>query len=175
MTIPSTAGLGDVPVSTGPTPDTSNLLQRLIQEGLTASGRESNVDPVKFRRLLEVLFQACIVNPSKKQSITHDTIERATYTITILSRQTNTTPEILSPDLYKWALPRLIHAARGFQAIQGAEGLARDVRDAAAGLLALLGRDIVGDQSIAKGLVKVALVNRQMRDFCQGTLAIVPS
>lgn len=154
--------------------DNHHLLQRLIQEGLTASGRETNLDSQKYRRLLEVLCQACLLEPAKNAVITPEVLERASYTLAILSRQTTSAPNSLSPDLYKWVLPRLLHACREYSHVQGAAALAEDLSVAAASIVVLLGKDLSGEQSVAKGLVKGTLVLRHLHDFalCELTLSI---
>jgi hypothetical protein len=125
-----------------------DLLQRLISEGLTPSAADD--DPSKYRKLLEVLFSACVFNQVGKPLVPI-TLEQAGYTLTILSRQTKSRPELLSllpspgePQLpfYKWILPRLIHGASKFAAVEGAEQLTDELCSAAVNVLRVLTRDL---------------------------------
>jgi hypothetical protein len=126
------------------------LLQRLIAEGLTPSGTDRSEDPAKYRKLLEVLFSACILNPIGKP-VTPAVLEQAEYTLTILSRQTAARPELLTllppqgePQipLYKWILPRLIHAASHYYGVMGAEKLVGSLCAAAVQTVQVLSRDL---------------------------------
>jgi hypothetical protein len=153
------------------------LLQRLIKEGLSPSGDDGDIDRNRYRKLLEILFQACVLGPIGR-SFTPSSLEQAGFTLTILSRQTKARPELLSsvpspPEspspLYVWILPRLIHAAVVHEETIGAEVLAEDLSSAAVNVLHVLGRDLSDEKtSFAKGPRRVILALKQMIDFSQG-------
>ena len=153
------------------------LLQKLIKEGLAPSDDRGETDVTRYRKLVEVLFQACILNPVN-QPVTPSSLEQAGYTLTILSRQSIARPELLSclpPStelqipLYKWIIPRLVYAAMRYEEKEGAAGLVEDLSSAALHVLLVLGRDLSDEEtSFAKGPRRVLLALKYMVDFCQG-------
>ena len=167
-----------------PTPglDEQELLQRLIKEGLSPSDHEGDADITRYRNLLEVLFQTCILTPIGR-SPTPASLDQAGYTLTILSRQTTAKPKLLSTlpppadrqiPLYKWITPRLILSAVRYAETEGAEDLVEDLISSAVNVLLVLGRDLSDEQtSFAKGPRRVMLALRHMLGFCQGELEFV--
>ncbi len=157
------------------------LLQRLIKEGLSPAPDAGEADSTQYRKLLEILFQACILTPSSRTP-SPSSLEQAGYTLTILSRQTLARPELLSclphPDepqvpLYKWIIPRLVHAAVRYNEVHGAEGLVEDLISSAVNVLHVLGKDLSDEQtSFAKGPQRVLQTLSHMIEFCQGESSI---
>lgn len=153
----------------------TELLQRLIKEGLSPSGEGGEAECRRYRKLLEVLFQACIISPTNR-SPSPSSLEQAGYTLAILSRQTKARPELLSsvpplPEsqvpLYKWIVPRLISAAVRYEEMEGAESLVEDLITAAVHVLHVLGRDLSDEEtSFAKGPRRVIVVVKRMMQLC---------
>lgn len=121
----------------GPPPSANEqeLLQRLIAEGLALSEQEDDFHPHKYRQLIEVLVQACILGPLKKPDVV-PRLDQAQYTLTILEKQVRVHPDLLlappsagdaSSPLYKWLIPRLIYAAARYRLIDNAATLSRDI------------------------------------------------
>lgn len=154
-----------------------DLLQQLIKEGLTTTVNGGHTDPSRFRKLLEVLFQACILKPAPVSS-TPSLFEQAGFTLAILVRQTSIHPELLSNmpardeaqiPLYKWVLPHLISSVIRWDAMGGAEKLVEDLMDAAVHVMQALASDLVEDQaSFAHGPRRAVLAARGLTDFVQG-------
>ncbi|WWC90663.1 uncharacterized protein L201_005599 [Kwoniella dendrophila CBS 6074] len=101
--------IGDLGTATG-----QELLENLIKEGLTPSGQDA--DPSKYRKLVQVLMQNCVLKPLARN--VPPNIQQVGYTLTILQRQTKEHPSLLymsddqnSTPFYYWLLPRLAQAA----------------------------------------------------------------
>ena len=149
-----------------------DLLQQLIKEGLKSSdGPPSPADVHRYRRLLEVLIEACILLPSSAIP-SQASIEQAGYTLAILHRQISALPSLVneiplfpaqSVPFYKWVLPRLILAASRYS--ESYSELVDDLCLAAANIITLLGKDGADSQSsTSRSLVTL----KHMGDFCQG-------
>lgn len=161
-------------------------LQQLLARGLS---QDSPDNPASYCRLLQVLFEHCILKPlTKTEDASPTTIEQVELTLTILERQTTARPEVLSSSisseagvpLYQWILPRLIYAAVQYEDLQ----VPRDDKDlkaqlgqivenllfAAARMISVLCRDLEGDgtTTYAKGAMKASLALSHLLTFCEG-------
>ena len=152
-----------------------DALKALIAEGLNLSAQLADQDIVRYRRLLGVLFEACILkHPQDIPS--QSTIEQSHLTITILLRQINAQPSLLHhlpppPELpmplYKWLMPRLMTAAAYCVPTSDTNDLFDAFVSAAGRLIALLRKEEVN--SVSDGAVHV--LSRHLTDFCQGELS----
>lgn len=161
-------------------------LQQLLARGLS---QDSPDDPNSYCKLLQVLFEHCILKPISDSAFPSPTItEQVRLTLTILQRQTTARPELLSCSttsadpgvpLYKWVLPRLMYAAYMYEEAKYKRDDAEDGMDLADDLLlavsevvTVLCRDLDNDAgtSYAKGNVKAVLALRTLRSYCESTL-----
>lgn len=162
-------------------------LQQLLARGLS---QDSPDNPASYCRLLQVLFEHCILKPlTKSEEASPTTIEQVDLTLTILQRQTTARPELLScstspqdgEPLYQWILPRLIFAAVRYEDKHAANKGNKDKRVqldqvveslllAAARMINILCRDLEGDgtTTYAKGAMKASLVLSQLLSFSEG-------
>ncbi|WWC71522.1 uncharacterized protein I206_105480 [Kwoniella pini CBS 10737] len=154
--------IGDIGSATG-----QQLLENLIKEGLTPSGQDT--DPSKYRKLIQVLLQNCILKPLSRDIPPN--LQQAEYTLTILQRQTKLHPGIMysvtqqeqSP-FYYWLLPRLAQAA--VHHIE--DSLYDDLVAATVNALKATGRNSSEeDVSWAKGPRRLGMVVRHINSFCQ--------
>ena len=117
-----------------------DLLQRLIQEGLTAKV-DATPDSIKrSRKVLQLLTDSLIFKPSlQTQPATGSQLERAGYALAILRRQISALPALLretsqEPSLgspfYKWLIPRILSAISRFFANESSTNLAIQLLDA---------------------------------------------
>ncbi|WWD02630.1 hypothetical protein V865_000670 [Kwoniella europaea PYCC6329] len=154
--------MGDLGSATG-----QELLENLIKEGLTPSGQDA--DPSKYRKLVQVLLQNCILKPLARN--TPPNIQQASYTLTILQRQTKIHPGLLyttteqdPTPFYYWLLPKLVHAA----AQLGQDALYDDLLTSMVAALVAIGRNLSEDDvSWAKGSRRLGVVIGHMNNFCQ--------
>nr|XP_019011517.1 uncharacterized protein I206_03617 [Kwoniella pini CBS 10737]OCF50298.1 hypothetical protein I206_03617 [Kwoniella pini CBS 10737] len=158
--------IGDIGSATG-----QQLLENLIKEGLTPSGQDT--DPSKYRKLIQVLLQNCILKPLSRDIPPN--LQQAEYTLTILQRQTKLHPGIMysvtqqeqSP-FYYWLLPRLAQAA--VHHIE--DSLYDDLVAATVNALKATGRNSSEeDVSWAKGPRRLGMVVRHINSFCQDVLS----
>ncbi|WVR07528.1 hypothetical protein IAU60_004570 [Kwoniella sp. DSM 27419] len=142
------------------------LLENLIKEGLSPSGQEP--DPSKYRKLVQVLLQNCILKPIARQLVPNQ--QQATYTLSILQRQLDAHPNLLyhSDDgrpFYQWLLPKLLYAA----ATVDDEQLYDDIVAAVRGVFAALARDVQEDDSRwSKGPRRLQVVLGHVLSMCSG-------
>lgn len=161
-------------------------LQLLLARGLS---QDSPDNPASYCRLLQVLFDHCILKPlTKSEDTSPTTVEQVDLTLTILQRQTTARPELLSCSttlvdgvpLYQWILPRLLYAAVRYED-QQIEKIDKDMKGqirqmveslllAAARMINVLCRDLEGDgtTTYAKGVMRASLVLSQLLSFCEG-------
>ena len=162
-------------------------LKQLIDRGLS---QESPDDPTSYCKLLQVLFEHCILKPLKSPNFPSVTIvEQVRLTLTILQRQTTARPELLSCSttsvengvpLYKWIIPRLIYAAGRYEnatyenedATDGMD-LCDELLEAASEVISVLCQDLDNDTgtSYARGSMKATLALRQIKVYCEGELS----
>lgn len=151
-----------------------DLLQQMINEGLNPSSEISPHDEARYRRLLQVLFESCIVKPSHKP-LTTIAVDRATLTIAVMFKLAGPKPSLFSrlPDgedrpvpLFKWIIPRLIDAAARWIEVEEGKELAGKVVEDVVKVIGLMRRDEVGQ--VGDGQVAVLL--RQLQEFCTGEL-----
>ena len=172
--------LSVLPDTTATTQSEQELLQRLIGEGLSSTD-EFALDLSRARKLLEVLFQACILNPIARQQLpTQVGFEQASLTLSILHRQTSARPELLfcllpEPELqvplFQWLIPRIVQAASRFDEVEEAEDLVDKLYEAAVCLLVVLGKDLSdGKTTFMRGPQRVAFTIRSMIAFCEGEI-----
>ena len=157
---------------TEPVSSEQDLLQKLLQQGLTPSAGEYN--STRYHTLVEVLFQQCVLKPASFP-VLPVILEHANLSLSVLRGQVAEHPELLSHSsdngqLYKWILPRLVHAACMYDEVEGASGLSDDLIEAAAGVLRTLSRDLADspENSYAVGPVRVAMLVRQLTVFAKG-------
>ena len=162
-------------------------LQQLLARGLS---QDSPDNPASYCRLLQVLFDHCILKPlTKTEETSPTTIEQVDLTLTILQRQTTARPELLSSPvnvddvtgtpLYQWILPRIIYAAVRYEDQQANKNdkevkgqlsqLVESLLQAAARMISVLCRDLEGDgtTTYAKGVMKASLVLSQLLSFSE--------
>ncbi|WVR00045.1 hypothetical protein IAU59_007187 [Kwoniella sp. CBS 9459] len=141
------------------------LLENLIKEGLTPSGQDT--DPSRYRKLVQVLFENCILKP-----ITRDlprNSQQTHYTLTILQRQTSLHPGLLydlvdGVPFYQWLIPKLVHAAVRARD----EDLYNDITAATTKVLQAIGRDVQDDEtSWAKGSRRTIAVLGHLACACK--------
>ena len=169
----------DIPLK-APDSDDQQLLQQLISEGLAPSTADQDAhDSLRYRKLLQVLFQACIITPALSPDVpSASVVEQAGYTLTILERQLIARSELVlslpSSDqdqipFYKWVIPRLIHAASRLDGRAGCEALVRQLCASVGTVLKTLTRHAEDeDGTFARGVHRAVLVSRQLVTFCQG-------
>ncbi|OCF57218.1 hypothetical protein L486_04674 [Kwoniella mangroviensis CBS 10435] len=158
--------MGDLGSATG-----QELLENLIKEGLTPSGQDA--DPSKYRKLVQVLLQNCILKPIARN--TPPNVQQASYTLTILQRQTKVHPGLLyttteqdPTPFYYWLLPKLVHAA----AQLGQDALYDDLLTSMVAALLAIGRNLSEDDvSWAKGSRRLGVVIGHMNSFSQDILS----
>jgi hypothetical protein len=158
-------------------------LKQLIDRGLS---QESPDDPTSYCKLLQVLFEHCILKPLNSQSFPSPTIvEQVRLTLTILERQTTARPELLSCSttasdtgipLFKWIIPRLIFAAYKYENATYEDEYAEDGMDlcdsllqSASGVISTLCQDLENETgtSYARGSMKATLAVRQIKVYCE--------
>jgi hypothetical protein len=161
-------------------------LKQLIDRGLS---QESPDDPTSYCKLLQVLFEHCILKPLVSPNFPSATIvEQVRLTLTILQRQTTARPELLSCSttsvesgvpLYKWIIPRLIYAAYRYENATYEDELAMDGMDlcdellaAASEVISVLCQDLDNETgtSYARGSMKATLALRKVKEYCEGKL-----
>ena len=151
--------------------DHRDLLQELIAEGLSFSANQTDSDTHRYRRLLTVLFDACILRPSFS-SPSQSSFEQASLTLKILLKQCSSQPGLLcrlpsgdepQTPLFKWVIPRLIDAASRFVELEGGQKLFDDLIDATASVIGLLRKD-----EVKPGDGPVLLVMGQLQQYCRG-------
>ena len=151
-----------------------DLLQQMINEGLNPSSEISPHDEERYRRLLQVLFESCIVKPSHKP-LTPIAVDRASLTIAVMFKLAGPKPSIFSrlPDgddkpvpLFKWIIPRMIDAAARWIEVEGGKELAGKVVIDVVKVMDFMRRDEVGQ--VGDG--QVATLLRQLQSFCSGKL-----
>ncbi|WWD19107.1 hypothetical protein CI109_103565 [Kwoniella shandongensis] len=144
------------------------LLENLIKEGLTPSGHDN--EPSRYRRLVQVLFQNCILKPIERNLPPN--IQQCEYTITILKRQTAIHPNLLLDQIdgdihipfFQWLLPRLVYAALRLED----ENLVDELISSAVNVIYALGKDMSDDDSTwAKGPKRVTVTLGYLNTFCQ--------
>nr|XP_031859926.1 uncharacterized protein CI109_004533 [Kwoniella shandongensis]KAA5526998.1 hypothetical protein CI109_004533 [Kwoniella shandongensis] len=147
------------------------LLENLIKEGLTPSGHDN--EPSRYRRLVQVLFQNCILKPIERNLPPN--IQQCEYTITILKRQTAIHPNLLLDQIdgdihipfFQWLLPRLVYAALRLED----ENLVDELISSAVNVIYALGKDMSDDDSTwAKGPKRVTVTLGYLNTFCQDIL-----
>ncbi|WVW85571.1 hypothetical protein I302_107609 [Kwoniella bestiolae CBS 10118] len=157
--------IGDLGSATG-----QQLLENLIKEGLTPSGQDA--DPSKYRKLVQVLLQNCILKPITRN--TPPNLQQAGYTLTILQRQTKLHPGLLyttnaqdTTPFYHWLLPNLVQAAAQLTE----DALYDDLLHSMVCALEAIGRNLSEeDVSWAKGSRRLGAVIGHMNAFCQAVL-----
>lgn len=159
------------------------VLQELLARGLS---QQTSDDPASYCRLLQVLFEHCILKPLvRSDPVTPAAIEQVDLTLTILQRQTTARPELLSCatngdtelPLYKWILPRLIYAAGRYEELPAQEGqkasghgeVVEGLLLAGARLISVLSQDLEnGDETnYAKGAYKSRVLLEELVTFCE--------
>jgi hypothetical protein len=154
--------------------DHRDILQELIAEGLSFSAEQTDSDTQRYRRLLTVLFDACILRPSFS-SPSQSSFEQASLTLKILLKQCSSQPGLLcrlpsgeepQTPLFKWVIPRLVDAASRFVEIKGGEQLFEDLVNAAVSVIGLLRKD-----EVKPGDGPVLLVLSQLQQYCRGELS----
>ncbi|WVF72846.1 hypothetical protein IAT40_007664 [Kwoniella sp. CBS 6097] len=141
------------------------LLENLIKEGLTPSGQDT--DPSRYRKLVQVLFENCILKPIARGLPRNS--QQTQYTLTILQRQTSLHPGLLydlidGAPFYQWLLPKLIHAAVNAED----ENLYNDIAESTTAVLQAIGRDVQEDESgWAKGPRRSKAVLGHLAAACQ--------
>lgn len=160
------------PAETGQ--DHRDLLQELIAEGLSFSADQTDSDTQRYRRLLTILFDACILRPSFT-SPSQSSFEQVSLTLKILLKQCSSQPGLLSrlpsgdepqTPLFKWVLPRLIDAASRFVETNVGDHLFDDLVDAAVIVIGLLRKD-----DLKPGDGPVLVVLGQLQQYCRGELS----
>lgn len=154
------------------------LLDQVLQESLEY---KANTDVNRQRKLLEVVFNACISKPieSSLGEPTQVILERAQLSLSVLQRQVGTLPEVLlssstanngqSRPLYVWLITRIIIAATHYEEYPSALALVDDLCNAAVFILTVLGRDMSsGESTYMRGPQRVANILRQLRTYGRG-------
>ncbi|OCF42201.1 serine/threonine-protein kinase ATR [Kwoniella heveanensis CBS 569] len=145
------------------------LLENLIKEGLTPSGQDT--DPSRYRKLVQVLFENCILKPISRDVPRNQ--QQTQYTLTILQRQTNLHPGLLHDLLedapfYQWLLPKLIHAAVNAKD----EQLYNEILTSTTIVLHAVGRDVHDDESVwAKGPRRLNAVLSHLAGACKDIIS----
>jgi hypothetical protein len=161
-------------------------LKQLIERGLS---QESPDDPSAYCKLLQVLFEHCILKPLGSANFPSPTIvEQVRLTLTILHRQTTAQPELLSCSttsadgglpLYKWIIPRLIYAAYRYENAVYEDDHAEDgmnlcdsLLEGASGAISILCQDLDNEAatSYARGPMRATLALRQIKSYCESKL-----
>lgn len=157
------------------------LLDQVLREGLSSSDNGSpEAETQRFRKLLVVLFNSCVLKPPDKVQQTE--LERIHLTLSILARQITQRPELLtslpaSPDdlqpqtpFYTWLLSRLVIAAtQTEEAEQRRPDLVDALCKAAVHILRTLAYDVSdGGDAYLRGPVRVAHTMREMVRYVQG-------
>lgn len=159
------------------------LLDQLLKEGLALNDAQStSTDPSKICKLLEVLFQVCILKPASDSiglPLSHVKLERAHLTLSILERQTINRPDLLlsssiAPDggsrpMYAWLITRIIIALSRYEDLPEAPELVPALCRSAVRLLTALGNDLSDHESTyMRGPQRVASVLRELRSYGRG-------
>lgn len=163
-------------------PAEAELLDQLLREGLSIdnAAEESTSNVIaRTRRLLEVIFNNCVLQPLTSNDPTNElNRERAELTLSVLRRTTITRPEVLLSTttasdeprpLYVWLITRIIIAASAHEEKNGADDLVEALCDAAVYILVILNRELPeGDPRFMRGPQRVANVLRELRKFARG-------
>lgn len=165
-------------------------LQQLLARGLS---QESPDNPASYCKLLQVLFEHCILKPlTRAEPPTPTSFEQVDLTLTILQRQTAARPELLSCStsgddkgvpLYKWILPRLIYAAIRYEdsTVMADKHTRKQVEEVVESLLvsasrtiSIMCRDVENDggPSYVQGPMRAVQVLDQLISFCEGECSL---
>lgn len=161
-------------------------LQQLLTRGLA---QESPDDPASYCKLLQVLFEHCILKPlTRTEPAASSTYEQVALTLTILHRQTAARPELLSclasgddkgVPLYKWILPRLIYAAVRYEdssmladkeSRKQSDEVVENLLVSASRTISMMCRDVENDggPSYVKGPIRAVQVLADLVNFSEG-------
>ncbi|KAL1406340.1 hypothetical protein Q8F55_008039 [Vanrija albida] len=177
-----------------PAPGSAELLDELLREAhaLTSTakgeGDASAVDVSRFRKLIEVLFNACVISPASRDAgqASQVGLEQAHLTLSILSRQAESHPELLlafppkdtapQQPFYAWIITRILIAVAQYEDVAGAGALVQDLCDTAARILIVLARDMSdGDATTyMRGLRRVWRVLRELCAYARESLEQKP-
>jgi len=166
---------------TAPADSEQELLDQLLKRGLEFGGTTNEDDVQRKRKLLEVVFNACISKPieSPNNQPTQVNLERAQLTLSILARQVSSLPEVLlcsstaddsgTRPLYAWLITRIIVAVTHYEEHPEAAGLVDALCKAAVHILVVLGRDLSsGENTYMRGPQRVANILRELRTYGRG-------
>lgn len=164
-------------------PGSAELLDELLREAhaltSTAEGDSDapTVDVSRFRKLIEVLFNACVISPASRDAnqASQVGLEQAHLTLSILSRQAESHPELLlafppkdvSPQqpFYAWIITRILIAVAQYEDVTGAAALVNDLCDTAARILIVLSRDM-SDEDTTTYMRGPRRVWRVLKELC---------
>jgi hypothetical protein len=154
-----------------------HLLQQLITEGLTSSiDQDTDVDIIRYRRLIEVLVQECLVVPDISFP-SSTALDHARLTLVILETQSRARPNVLfhcpakdsRVPLFKQILPKLIQTGARYSTSPQAQDFVDHVCSAVVNLIFSLARGVGDEQTTyARGARRIVLVISHLIDFVQG-------
>lgn len=148
-----------------------DVLQQIIAEGLNFSPDASDSDLKRNIRLLQVLFETCVLTPSRS-SPSPSTSEQIDLTMAVIIRQCDSHPSLLqqqttfvegSSSLFKWILPRIIHAASRFIEYEEGKEIYGSIVQGAVDLIRLLKKDDISPLN----QLKVSVMIRDLINFCE--------
>lgn len=157
------------------------LLDQVLREGLTSSATGDLAAEIqRYRKLLEVLFNQCVLRPPDQ--VDQTSLERIHLTLSILARQSAQHPELLMsqspPDhlspFYAFLLHRLVIAATQTELAETPRpDLVAAFCKAAVQILRTMAHDVSdhGD-TYMRGPTRVANAMREMVHYVQGRYVV---